>query len=381
MPGYGFPFAVFIACEPNDELNTNQEIISDFHKNCALYLSDLYTELSHAHKDDKYISEFTKVFNIRGEKTEKAVLNPIFHDINVAVEKLEAMNISEDGELDTDEAAQIKEYITKIQECCNKLIDLGLYDDSQSKTIRDRAAAAIRSIVLDIHNNLDDLPKAQQLLKIAMQFVGTSGMKHKLQQDFDTFEKNKKDMAKISPVLDLVKEKKYAEALILIDQTKEKHKDDIDLMEAMDAKKKEVATMHATMIFIEGKKLFEEEKYDEASPILQKAALIIYDNIEIFDIEKDVIDSWLETIKHNVKILTGDNIKEIDAVHDKMLQQVDDAFDERWEQMAIKVLINSYYYVGLGAVVKNKKSSNVVSTIVQWVVAIGIIWLIGVIFG
>ena len=131
------------------------------------------------------MAEFTKVFNLRGEKTEKVVMAPIFHEITEAVEKLEAMKVSEDGDLDAQEAAEIKKHIGKIQECCNKLIDLGLYDDSQSKTIRDRAAAAIRSIVLDIHNNLDDMPKAEQLLKVAMQFVGTSGMENKLKQDLD----------------------------------------------------------------------------------------------------------------------------------------------------------------------------------------------------
>jgi hypothetical protein len=365
----------------NDELNTDQEIISDFHKHTASLLSDLYTEISDARGDGSYIAEFTKVFNMRGEKTEKVVMAPIFHEITEAVEKLEAMKVSEDGELDKEEAAAIKQNIGKIQECCNKLIDLGLYDDSQSKTIRDRAAAAIRSIVLDIHNNLDDLQKAEQLLRIAMQFVGTSGMEHKLKQDLDTFEQNKKDMAKIAPILDLMKEKKFAQAIVLIDKTKEVHKDDKGFTDSMDAKKKEAVTLYSVTEFAEGRKHFDANRFDDAAPYLQKSASIIYENIDLFDVKKDVIDSWLENIKHNVKILTSENANDVDEVHNKMLKQIDDAFDDRWEQIAIKILINSYYYVGMGEVIKKKKAENSRSSAVSWIVWIVIIIILSAIFG
>lgn len=364
----------------NDELNTDQEIILDFQKQSASFLSDLYTEISNALRDGSYIAEFTKTFNLRGEKTEKVVMAPIFQEITEAVEKLEMIKVAEKGDLNKETAGQIKQYISKIQECCNKLIDLGLYDDSQSKTIRDRAAAAIRSIVLDIHNNLDDMPKAEQLLKIAMQFVGTSGMENKLKQDLDQFEKNKKFLDTIAPIMTLMNEKKFEEAITLIEQKKSESKDP-EFKLAMDSKKKEAVTMYAVIEFLDAKKLFDAGNYDGASPRLQKSASIVYNNIEIFDVDKSVIDSWLETIKNNVKILTSENANEVDEVHNKMLKKLDEAFDERWEQMAMKILINSYYYVGLGEVIKKKKTSNVVSTIIRWAVTIGIIWLIGAIFG
>lgn len=365
----------------NDELNTSQEIISDFRKNSSSYLSDLYTELSHAHKDDKYISEFTKFFNVRGEKTEKVVLNPIFHDINIAVEKLEAMKVSEDGEMDKEEAAEIKQHITTIQECCNKLIDLGLYDDSQAKTIRDRAAAAIRSIVIDIHNNLDDIPKAEQLLKIAMQFVGTSGMKHKIQQDIDQFETNKKVADRLEPILNLLNDKKYEEALALIEEDKNKNEDDPEFIEVLDGKKKEAVTLYATYKYIDAKILYDANKYDEAIPGLEKAASIVYENIEIFDVNKDVIDKWLETIKSNIKALTSENASEVDDAHNNMLNKIQDSFEERWELFAMKVLINSYFYIGIAQVVKSRKTNGWLSRIGGWIVGIIVIAIIRGIIG
>jgi hypothetical protein len=364
----------------NDELDTDQEIISDFQKQVPSFLSDLYTEISHARGDGSCIAEFTKVFNLRGEKTEKVVMAPIFQEIAEVVEKLEAMKVSEDGELDAEEAAEIKRCIGKIQDCCNKLIDLGLYDDSQSKTIRDHAAGAIRSIVLDIHNNLDDVSKAEHLLNVAMQFVGTSGMESKLKQDLEQFEKNKKFLSETAPIMALINDKKFPEAIALIDQKKsESH--DTEFKSAMDNKRKEAVTLYAVAEFIDGKKLFEADQYNESSPRLQKCASIVYDNIEIYDVDKSVIDSWLELIKNNVKALTAENANEVDEVQNKMLKKIDEAFDERWEQLAIKVLINSYYYVGLGEMIKKKKAENTKSNIISWIVWIVIILVLGAIFG
>lgn len=364
----------------NDELDTDQEILIDFQKHAASFLSDLYAEISYAHGNDSYVAEFTKLFNLRGDKTEKVIMAPIFHEITEAVEKLEIMKVSDDGELDKEEANQIKKHVTKIQNCCNKLMDLGLYDDSQSKAIRDRAAAAIRSIVLDIHNNLDDVQKAEQLLNVAMQFVGTSGMENKLKQDLDQFKKNNEFLNAVAPIMDLMNDKKFDEAIALIDQKKSGSKDP-EFKDAMDNKKKEAVTMYAVLEFVEGKKLFEDGKYDESRPILQKTASIIYENIDIYDVDKDVIDSWLDLIKNNVKILTPENANDVDEVQNKMLKKIDDAFDERWEQMAIKVLLNSYYYVGLGDVIKNKKAENTKSNIISWIVWIVIIIILGAIFG
>lgn len=365
----------------NDELDTDQAIITGFQNEAASYISDLYTELSHEHKDDSYISEFGQLFNVRGQKTEKAVLNPIFHDITTAVEKLEAMKVSEDGELDKEEAAQIKEYIGQIQESSNKLIDLGLYDDSQTKTIRDRAAAAIRSIVLDIHNNLDDIPKAEQLLRIAMQFVGTAGMKHKLQQDLDTFEQNKKDMDVFGPILTLINEKKHAEAIALIDKEMEVHKSNTELVNALKEKKKEAVTWLGVVEFVEGKKLFEKNQHDASVPYFQKSATLIYDNIDLFDVNKETIDSWLERIKENVKVMTSENADQIDEMRNKMFKIIDENFEEKFEQIAIKFLVDSYLYVGLVQVVKVKKAENAKSSAISWIVWIIIIIVLGALFG
>lgn len=360
--------------------SANQDFLLEFKSKVTSDLADFYADLHEIHKDSEYITEFQAAFSTRGEKIEKSILNPAFRSINAIVESLESMKVSEDGVLDKDEKNQIKQHLDNLQSEFNKLIELGLYDDSQTKVMRDRAADALRSISLDIHNNLDDLPVAERLLTIAVQFVGTSGMKHKVQQDLDTLENNKKFIARVEPIMKLLTDKKFVEAIAFIDKLKEESSDQ-EFITAMDVKKKEAVTFYAVSEFAEGKKFFDANSFDSASPRFQKAASIVYDNIAIFDVEADVIDSWLENIKHNVKILTAENANEIDEVHNKMLKQLDESFDERWEQIAIKILINSYYYVGLGEAIKKKKSSDTMSSVMGWIFWIVIIIILSAIFG
>ncbi len=174
----------------NDELNTNQETIKEFQKNCPSYISDLYTELAETRKDNKYIAQFSNIFNTKGEKTTKAVLAPIFDQMTTAIEKLEAIKPADDGVLDKEESAFLKENVLIIQNCCNKLIELGLYDDSNTKVVRNRAAAALRSISIDLNNNLNETSVALGLSKIADKISGTEGFKNKIKEDLKQIQKN-----------------------------------------------------------------------------------------------------------------------------------------------------------------------------------------------
>ena len=187
----------------HDEQTASEDVVNDFRKRVVELLSDIYTELHQIHKDNNYINEFQKAFSIKGEKIEKNVLAPAYQVINKAVEGLEKMEVSKDGKFDKDESEVIKKYITSVQEELNKLIDLGLYDDSQTKIMRDRAANALRSIVIDLHNNLSELEKSKRLLEIAVSLAGTDSLKNKLKGELDQIEKNVKDDAESVVVIEL----------------------------------------------------------------------------------------------------------------------------------------------------------------------------------
>lgn len=177
----------------HDEQTASEDIISDFKKHVVEYLSDMYTELHYIHKNSDYVNEFQQVFSVKGEKIEKSVLAPAYQAISQVVEELEKMEVSKDGAFDKEEAETIKKLVAKIQQELNKLIDLGLYDDSQTKIMRDRSANALRSIVLDLHNNLSELDKSQGLLEVAIKLAGTESLKNKLQSELEQIQKNIKD--------------------------------------------------------------------------------------------------------------------------------------------------------------------------------------------
>ena len=187
----------------HDEQTASEDIISDFKKNVVGYLSDIYTELHHLHKHSDYLNEFQKIFSAKGEKIEKSILGPAYQAISQAVEGLEKMEVSKDGKFDKDESETIKGLIATVQKELNKLIDLGLYDDSQTKIMRDRAANALRSIVLDLHNNLSELQKSEGLLQIAIKLAGTDSLKNKLQNELEQIQKNVKEDVENAVVIEI----------------------------------------------------------------------------------------------------------------------------------------------------------------------------------
>ncbi len=187
----------------HDEQTASEDIILEFKKHAVESLSDIYTELHQIHKNNDYINEFQKVFSVKSDKIEKSVLAPAYQAINRAVEGLEKMEVSKDGKFDKDESEAIKIHVASVQEELNKLIDLGLYEDSQTKIMRDRAANALRSIVIDLHNNLSELEKSKKLLEIAVSIAGTDSLKNKLKTELEQIEKNVNDDADSVVVIEI----------------------------------------------------------------------------------------------------------------------------------------------------------------------------------
>jgi len=187
----------------HDEQTASEDIISDLKKHAVEYLADIYTELHHIHKNSDYVNEFQKIFSVKGARIEKSVLGPAYQAINKAVEGLEKMEVSKDGKLDKEESETIKQLVASIQQELNKLIDLGLYEDSQTKIMRDRSANALRSIVLDLHNNLDEFDKSHGLLEIAFQIAGTESLKNKLNGELEQIQNRIKDDAENSLAIEV----------------------------------------------------------------------------------------------------------------------------------------------------------------------------------
>ncbi|MFP4539377.1 MAG: hypothetical protein ACLFNN_00390 [Candidatus Paceibacterota bacterium] len=361
----------------------NRDFILDFKSEVAKYLSDFYADLHELHNDSEYIKEFQNVFSARGEKIEKAILNPAFQTINAVVESLESMKVSEDGILDKDERVRIKELIDSLRVELNNLIKLGLYEDSQTKVMRDRAASAIRIIVFDLHDNLSETDKAISLMEIAQTIVGTSGLESKIKHDIKVLEETKKNANLVQPVADLIEDEKYEEALTRIESDRKEHGENQELQEFYDSQKKLCITALAIKKYQAARSQFDNKQEASAKPLFEEAGKLIYDNLDLFSFKKEGVEEIIEEIKSNVSKANLDNLEQFDNYRNSFVQAAKKNFEGQLEETAFIILIDSYIWGGLTDVMGGiRRKTNVVNVLYTlgwltiWFYGIGLIFFI-----
>jgi len=185
------------------EYTASDDVLSDFRNNVLGFVSDIFAELQEACKGSDYVYRFQKQFAEKGSKVERDILNPAFQLIQDAVGKLDAIELGENAHFDDGNAKEIKSAISEIQRELNKLIDAGLFEDSETKGVRDLAANSIRRIVLDLHNHQDELTKAAKLLEVAARFAGTDSLKSMLSEEASQIQSNIAERDKNTLALDI----------------------------------------------------------------------------------------------------------------------------------------------------------------------------------
>lgn len=367
----------------HDELGTSQEIIDEFKSNAISYVADIYTELGHFHNDNAYVAESSKILEAKGVATEKTVLNPIYQSIAEVVDQLESLKVSEDGMIDKKEAQTIKTLIGKLQGEFNKLIEIGLYEDSQSKAIRDRAANAIRVVVLDLHNNLSETDKAIALMNVALKISGTAGLELKVKHDIRVLEETKKNAGLISPVADLVAAEKYEEALKQVETDRKKYSGNAELQEFYDNQKKLCITMLALIKYKQARDYFDKQQEEAAKSLFEEAGKLIHENINLFNFNKKVIDELVEEIKSNMAKVSLSNLDQFDTYRNSYINLAKEKFEGQLEQTALIVLVDAHIYGGLTGFMRGARQKNNVANILYtlgwitiWFYWIGLIFFI-----
>lgn len=357
----------------NDYLNTSSSIIEDFKEHAPKYLSDIYTELSQKSKEN-YLSEFTQAFGVKGEKLERNVLNPIHNNINDAVQELEAMKVSEDGIVDEEEMTKIKTLIKKFQDELNKVVELGLYDDSQTKLIRDRAANAIRTVVLDIYNNLRETDKSIALLNIAIKISGTDSHIHKLEQEIKTLEKNKKDDEIIQPILDLEKEEKCEEALQSIERDEKEYSDNSDLQQFYVNHKKLCVFMLAAQKYKQAHEKFNDKKFDEAKVIFNEIIDLLNENIGLFTFDQKSLNDYVNGIKERLNGINTTNLNEADSMREEIRKMANENFKDQYESSILIFLMDSYIYAHSADFIKQSRSKATTANVLYGIAFFVFFW-------
>ena len=350
----------------NDTLNSSLEVVNSFEEISSTYLADLYTELSEKY-DSSYRSEFSKSFGAKGAKLEKDILNPIYNNINDAVQELQSMNVTANGVVDEEEIAKVKLLIKKFQEEINKIIDLGLYEDSQTKIIRDRAADAIRKTVLDIYNNLRETEKSLALLNIAHEISGTGGMTNKIEEDIKIIEKNKKDDETIEPILKLVKEEKWDDALELIDTQSKKDTDNQDPQLFYKNHKKMCVTVIGAKLVGEARKKIDTGKYDQGKALYEEVITLFTANLSLYNVNKEELQVYIDRIKDMIPKVNVKNLSEVDTFRNETFGMLDKNFGEQNEAYALKFLMDAYIFSGLADFYKKNKNKSRIVQVGYWI--------------
>ena len=183
-------WAAFLETYQQDGDTLSAEAIAEFQSNVTSLLSDIYAEAQQKHGSTEHVYQFLQVFDAKGQKIEKEILNPIYQSIQAALENLEQIKVVEGDLFDGALGSQIKASSAIIQSELNKLIEAGLYDDSSTKILRDRASNALRSVVLDVHNVLKELEASAKLLAFALQIAGTDSLKALLTAELEQIKSN-----------------------------------------------------------------------------------------------------------------------------------------------------------------------------------------------
>lgn len=360
----------------DDDLQTNESVLEEFESHVKTELADIYAAISQKHSDDSMFAEFAEVFKERGKQLERGVLDPALDGVHQGIDALDAIEVKEDEPVGEEVYSTIKESLTKIQNGFNKVIDLGLNDEGSILVLRDKAASSIRNTVLKLYRSPLDIPRSKALLEIAIKICGTSGLKQKFEKDIKTLEKNKDEDEMYKPVLALLEKKKYIEVLQWIEDEKAKHKDDEDKMTGLDEFKKAAISGYSVHKYELAMKDFNAQRYDAAEGKFEDICLLLEQNADLYNYNKEVVDEMLKTVKTFSSQMDHFGAEQVDNYRAQFIETIKDKFGDHLETGVLIVLFDSHMYLGLLKFGARKRKEKYKSQAIGWALFIGFIILV-----
>jgi hypothetical protein len=364
--------------ELNDEIGTSKSAINDFRDNILDQLSDFYSDISRSKKDNSIYAAFNTAFGIKGQKVQDEILTPIFEKINDASEQLRLLNASQDNVLSSQESMAIKRLVKKIQDSFQEIKEIGLYEDSSSKVMRDKAADAINVVAVDLFNNLDEDDKAIALLKFAKSFAHGPKVLSQIKENYDYIKRVTSHKKLIEPINDLIENEQYEEALELINEEIDKNKKDETLQLYFKKRTQWCVTALANRDFKAAERLFEEKNFTNAEYWFNSIYEFIYSYIQHFDIDQDALDNVLVTLNNKLAYLNPNNINDVSNYRQQVIENSNFDKEQMFEVPILSMLLDSLIYLNMAQqlpkiIQKNKvqRIKNFAWNIVVWGVIIG----------
>jgi hypothetical protein len=345
----------------NDEIGTSKSAIGDFRVKVLDYLSDFYSDVSRANKDRTVYAAFSAAFGVKGQKVQDEVLSPIFEQIHDASEQLRKLNASENKILSSQVNMTIDRLVKKIQDLFHEIKELGLYEDSQSKILRDKAAEAINIVAVDLFNNLNEMTKSVDLSKIAKSLAAGPAVISQMNKNFTIMRDASSREKIIKPILDLIIQGEFSKALDYSYQEKENHKEDAVLQGQLRDKIQWCVTADAGNAYTEAKKLFDEGDFKNAELGFRNVYDTVYSYVSDFDFNKSSLDATLGSLWTKLANLNASNIEDIHAYSKQIIENSDAAIKAKgaWNLPVLTLLLNSAIHLRLSQITPEMKKQSV----------------------
>jgi uncharacterized protein YdhG (YjbR/CyaY superfamily) len=361
----------------NDEVGTSKAALDNFRSGVTNYLSDFYSEVSQYENDSSIYAAFSTVFNVKGQKVQDEVLAPIFERVNNASKQLQDLKVSEDNIISSEEANAIKRLVRLLQNSFQEIKDLGLYEDSQVKRMRDKAAEAISVVSVDLYNNLGEITKSSVLDKIALSLASGPATISQINQNIAFTQHTLVNEKIIKPINALIEKEEFEQAIELILKSQQAQADDKDLQGFLATRLKWCITGIAVSQFNEGEKLYNDKKYNEAKELLVANVEFILSYLEDTDINREYVENILTEIDKLTDTMGTEQTasQSLDTLRNNVIDQSEEHFKDKFEKNILITIADSAIYANFAEklpAIKRKK------TIKQWAwyIIIGIIILI-----
>ena len=366
----------------NDEIGTSESAIGDFRKKVIDELSDFYADVSRNKKDNSIYAAFSAVFAAKGKKMQDEVLGPIFERINSTSEQLRGLNVSEDNIISPQEVMAIKRLVKRLQDSFQEIKELGLFEDSHVKVMRDKAADAVSAVSVDLFSNLCEISKSAALDKIALSFAAGPAVISRINNDITITSQSLLREKVIKPINELIEKEEYSKALDLINQEQEKHKKDPVLQGFFRKRIQWCVTAIAVKDSEKGQKMLANEQYEDADSWFQGIFNFIYQYIGDFEIDVDSFENVLTLLRNKLVNTDAGNLGDIDKYRQSIIDNSDEGIKdkEKLELTIVTILLDSVIYQRLSELlpeIKRKNNiqgvKNIFWGIVKWVVGIAIL--------
>lgn len=343
-----------------DDISTNEDLIQDLKKNADKILADLFFDISKIINSSEVTKYFTETFHVKGTRIHSKS-EEIYLELGKISEKLENIKVSDDWVFDDTEKSQINIWIEEGKKLIADLSELGLGKDSKTVIMQDKLTLSIRTIALDLWNNLDNQNKSGvNYIKEALQIVWTEGLKSKLEDDLNTMNGEMKFSDSFKKIIKNIEWDEPEKAL-----------EEINKIEAeiawsskewlMKLKKRAVFDLIGSK-FIKAKKLFEDKNFSESISLFGEVEKLVKQHLEVFDWINpegltDVVNEIREDLEwiKNGSYATDSVFNKIDTTRSNILEKLS---EQDWYLVIFYIDSITYGFISKISLNKNNNISS-----------------------